>query len=97
MNYKVLSSFTDKNTGKVYRKGEPYPSDASKERLKELSTKDNAQEKVLIQEVESDEKKDDDKAESKFPKHSGGGWYELSNGEKVQGKDEALEAEKELK
>lgn len=30
------------------------------------------------------------------PKHVGGGWYQLSNGEKVQGKDEAIEAEKEL-
>ena len=31
---------------------------------------------------------------SDFPKHTGGGWYELSNGEKVQGKDEAEKAEK---
>ena len=30
----------------------------------------------------------------KFPKHTGGGWYELSNGEKVQGKEEAEKAEK---
>lgn len=30
-----------------------------------------------------------------FPKHTGGGWYELSNGDKVQGKDEAEKAEKE--
>jgi hypothetical protein len=32
---------------------------------------------------------------SDFPKHTGGGWYELSNGEKVQGKAEAEKAEKE--
>lgn len=31
---------------------------------------------------------------SDFPKHTGGGWYELSNGEKVQGKDEAKEAQR---
>ena len=31
-----------------------------------------------------------------FPKHAGGGWYELSNGDKVQGKDSALEAEAAL-
>lgn len=36
-----------------------------------------------------------DKADS-YPKHTGGGWYELSNGEKVQGKDEAIAAEKKL-
>ena len=34
---------------------------------------------------------------SKFPKHTGGGWYELSNGEKVQGKEHAVAAEDELK
>lgn len=32
----------------------------------------------------------------KFPKHTGGGWYELSNGEKVQGKEEAKEAQRNV-
>ena len=32
-----------------------------------------------------------------YPKHIGGGYYELSNGEKVKGKDEALKAEEVLK
>lgn len=32
---------------------------------------------------------------AEFPKHTGGGWYELSNGEKVQGKEKAEKAEKE--
>lgn len=31
-----------------------------------------------------------------FPKHTGGGWYELSNGQKVQGKEAAKEAEAAL-
>ncbi len=31
-----------------------------------------------------------------FPKHTGGGWYELSNGEKVQGKDEAKDKQLEV-
>ena len=31
-----------------------------------------------------------------YPRHTGGGWYVLSNGEKVQGKDEAIKAQKEL-
>ena len=34
--------------------------------------------------------------EDVYPKHTGGGWYELSNGEKVRGKEEAIKAEKEL-
>lgn len=32
-----------------------------------------------------------------YPIHTGGGWYELSNGEKVQGKEEAQQAEDALR
>ncbi|WMJ78477.1 MULTISPECIES: hypothetical protein [unclassified Sedimentibacter] len=32
-----------------------------------------------------------------FPKHTGGGYYELSNGEKIKGKDAVLKAEEALK
>ena len=39
---------------------------------------------------------DEDGSESEYPKRTGGSWYELSNGEKVQGKDEAVEAQQEL-
>ena len=31
-----------------------------------------------------------------FPQHAGGGWYELSNGDRIRGKDAALEAQAEL-
>lgn len=31
-----------------------------------------------------------------FPRHVGGGTYELSNGERVKGKTEAIQAETEL-
>ena len=31
-----------------------------------------------------------------YPKHTGGGWYELSNGDKKRGKKEAIKAEKAL-
>ncbi len=31
-----------------------------------------------------------------YPKSAGGGWYELSNGEKVQGEDDAKAAEAKL-
>ena len=34
-----------------------------------------------------------DEEVEQFPKHVGGGWYELSNGERVQGKEEALKEE----
>ena len=35
----------------------------------------------------------DEEVKQDFPKHVGGGWYELSNGERVQGKEEALKEE----
>lgn len=35
-------------------------------------------------------------AEEAYPKHNGGGWYVLSNGDKVQGKDEAERVERTL-
>ena len=39
---------------------------------------------------------EDEGIEKEYPKHTGGGWYELSNGEKVQGKEVAEDLEKEL-
>lgn len=44
--------------------------------------------------VTKSEKRDEPKGE--YPKHTGGPWYELSNGEKVNGKKNAIEAQKEL-
>jgi len=50
------------------------------------------------EEFEQTENDDDNQvADSEFPKHTGGGYYELSNGEKIQGKDAAIEAEEALK
>lgn len=46
------------------------------------------------QESESEQEPESEDAE--FPKHLGGGYYELSNGEKVKGKEQALEAERAL-
>lgn len=34
--------------------------------------------------------------EENYPKDSGGGWWELSNGQKVRGEDAALEAQAKL-
>lgn len=42
-------------------------------------------------EVESDEES------GEYPRHTGGGWYELSNGETVRGQDDAVQAENNLK
>lgn len=50
------------------------------ERIKEL------QEKGFLKKVEI----------NKYPKATGGGWYELSSGEKIQGEKEAIKAERKL-
>jgi len=93
MSYKVISNFRDlEDKRHRYKAGDVYPREGyepSKSRIEELASNKNKQKKPLIKEVEFEEVND-------FPKHTGGGWYELSNGEKVQGKDEAITAEKEL-
>ena len=82
MANKVLKSFTDKESKELYKKGDSYENSNS-ERIAFLI------EKGFIDEIEQTDG-------SQFPKHTGGAWYELSNGEKIQGKDEATAAEKEL-
>lgn len=81
----------------TYKLNKPYPRkgfEASGKRIEELSGNENKQEEPLIKKVV--DKKSSKSKQSNFPKHIGGGWYELSNGEKIQGKDDALQAEKEL-
>ncbi|KAA0560762.1 hypothetical protein F0342_21615 [Bacillus sp. CH30_1T] len=101
MKYTVLRSFTDKYTQKAYYKGNSYPGEkVSKERLEELATKNNTQKKVLIEVVGSSNKADggnpygepadQDGQDGEFPKHTGGPWYVLSNGVKIQGKKKLL-------
>ena len=50
---------------------------------------EEAQEEAGVQTAQKTE-------EAEFPKHTGGGWYELSSGEKVQGKEDAEKAESKL-
>lgn len=93
--FKVLFAFRDlQDNDRVYAPGDLYEGVQTSERLEELSGTKNKIGKKLIEEiVEVAEVKE---AEPDFPKHVGGGQYELSNGEKVKGKDAALEAEKAL-
>lgn len=49
--------------------------------------------------IETAEKKNKEEFETSakdYPVHAGGGWYKLSDGSSVQGKDEAIKAEKKL-
>jgi hypothetical protein len=86
--YIVLKAFRDKNTREHHSVGTLYAAD--EERANFLK------EKGHLDEVSKEEASSENETKSEFPKHTGGGYYELSNGEKVKGKDEAAAAEKEL-
>ena len=73
-----------------YKKGEPVsmPESAAKRTGKEYKVIDRSEVKTAV--VEQSDKRD-------YPKKvSDNGYYELSNGEKVRGKEEAIKAQKEL-
>ena len=98
--------------GREYAVGDEFPAtkrDVSEERISELSGTRNKIGRKLIERVgdkggvvKGEEKVLMEKGEevvplnSDYPRHTGGGYYELSNGEKVKGKAEAQEAEEKL-
>jgi len=84
MKAKVLISFSD-NVNKVIQQ-EGKVIDLTEERFEEIM----AANENLIEAVQVE----DDSPE--FPKHTGGGHYELSNGDKVKGKDAAIIAQDEI-
>lgn len=107
--YKVIKAFTDlKDDNHVYQAGDDFPregSNADEKRIAELSGTENKRKEALIaavtdegalEKVETDSDEVAEVTSTRYPKHNGGGWYELSNGETVQGKDAALEAEAKL-
>lgn len=104
----VVKSFTDLQDGKrPYKPGSFYPRkglEPDDERLAELATSDNDHGEPFIMRVveyvkpEVPEKVEDEKpaAVETFPKHTGGGHYELSDGSKAKGKEAAEKAEQAL-
>jgi len=79
MSYEVIKAFRDKTDNlKLINVGDPY-SHGDEGRVAYLVKKG------FLTEKSKQPPKDD-------IKHVGGGWYELPNGEKVKGKDEALAA-----
>lgn len=90
--YKVIQAFEDLEAGRIYRVGDTYEGE-DEGRIKDLLADNNKgrheslKGKPLI-ELENEA--------SDFPKHVGGGQYELSDGSKVKGKDAAIEAENAL-
>lgn len=89
-NFPVIRAFRDKNTKKHYAVGSSFSSE-DPDRISFL------QEKRFIGVVVPIELKDQDPPkEEDGIKHVGGGYYELPNGEKIKGKDKALEELKKL-
>ncbi|WP_245807758.1 hypothetical protein [Halobacillus massiliensis] len=97
--FKVINAFTDADTRQVYQEGDNFPrrGQVTEERVQELSSNENKLKKPLIEPFNVITNAEDALKEDEFPKHTGGGYFELSNGEKVKGKEAAVEAEKELK
>lgn len=98
--HEVIKDFKDlTDDGHIYRVGDPFPrtgADVEDYRIDQLATGENIRKEVLIELIETGEPGGAETTPSEFPKLTGGGYYELSNGEKVQGKDAAIEAEKAL-
>jgi hypothetical protein len=84
---KVVRKFRDKHTKKVYDIDADYHHEDEK-RLNQLED---------LGFVEIEEKAKGGDPGDEFPKHTSGGYYELPNGDKVQGKNAALKAMEELK
>lgn len=101
MKYPVLKNFRDKETGRLLLAGQSYSHEdqARLDNLIELGFLQGAavgEVKDNKEEGGQEDGQSEGTEEDSFPKHTGGGNYELSNGEKVKGKDKALAAEKEL-
>lgn len=92
---KVVNDFKElQHDGHIYKVGDVYPAlghEATEERILFLSSVHPEYNKIYLAEMSVK-----NEHHSSSPKHVGGGWYELSNGERVQGKDEAIEAERAL-
>lgn len=77
---KVISGFKCQETKRIYRVGEDYDGDHLEE-YQERGYVDITEEAV---------------EQPEWPKHTGFGQYELSNGDKIKGKDAALAAQAEI-
>lgn len=111
MDYVVIKDFKDLKDGShLYVAGDAFPHVGSvvetfkESRMADLTTDQNALGEpvvALASEVGAGTTADDEKVidvtEEVFPKSLKGGYYELSNGEKVRGKEAAIEAEAALK
>ncbi|MFJ8100238.1 hypothetical protein [Lysinibacillus sp. NPDC096212] len=98
---KVVNPFKAlEHNGRLYKAGDTYPAEgftANEERVYFLTGVHPEYKKIYLAEVTINEQEEHKEQVSEFPKHTGRGYYELSNGTKVKGKEEAIEAENALK
>lgn len=98
MAYEVIKNFIDlEDNNRLNEAGQPYPREGyepSEERVQYIANKGFIK---AIEGTVEDTNQNEGEGDEDFPKHTGGGYYELSNGEKVKGKEEALAAEEALK
>jgi hypothetical protein len=94
-SYEVIKPFRDKHTGDLFGKGDAYLTE-DEQRAKYLQEWG-----YLGEEVEQVQPKEDAEEieieDENGIKHVGGGYYELPNGEKIKGKQEALAALEKMK
>ncbi|EAE3174205.1 Rho termination protein [Listeria monocytogenes] len=95
MGYTVLKDFTDLSSNHIYREGDKFPregEEVTEERLAELSGSDNKRGEPMIENLVVE----DEVNEEFFPEALPGGYYLLSDGSKVRGKEAAQKAEDKL-
>lgn len=97
MRYGVTTAFKDKYTQKNYLVGSSFESE-DQDRISYLQSNGFLSgEPIPETESENDDSTSETGAEDNPEiKHVGGGYYELPNGEKVKGKEKALETLKTL-
>lgn len=89
MKHTVLKEFRDIHTGRIMIPGQAIV-ETDHLRIQTLATSGFIAMPMEVVEVDPVDR-------MTFPHHTGGAYYELSNGEKVKGKEAAEEAEKALK
>lgn len=92
--YITTKNFVDKTDKRRYVENDYFPHNANKEVSDERI--DELLDAEYITFANEPKETNEDVAEE-YPKSVGGGYYQLSDGSKVQGKEKAIEAEQALK
>lgn len=95
-SYEVIKPFRDKYTGDLFGKGDEYFTEDEK-RAKYLQEWGYIGKEIEKENDEESDKEIENEDDEDGIKHVGGGYYELPNGEKVKGKQNAIAELEKLK